>query len=172
MSVPHPVKSGSLLGLTCSVGLGRERGMAGTICVCGEWPLQARAAQICHSLRWVVGLPWGFCPRLWFYWQRQATQAPRNVSTVTCACLTLGSSQNPWDWDCSSLLTSSSVTLTSTGGSQVAHTAPTLGLKTEFVGSPVCSTHTGFVFFFFLYLWVYIPQPQLTPPMALMKVGS
>ena len=42
MSVPHPDKGGksrSLLGLTCSVGLGKERGMTDTIGVCGEWPL-------------------------------------------------------------------------------------------------------------------------------------
>ena len=120
-----------------------------------------------HSLRWVVGLPWGFCPRLQFHWARQATQAPRNVWAVTCACLTLGSSQNPWDWDCSSLMTSG--TLTSAGGSQVAHTAPRWDWKLHlWVVQPLALT----LALSFFYLWVHIPQPQLIPPMALMKVGS
>lgn len=55
-------ESSSLLGLTCSVGLGRRKGMADTTGVCGESPPQLRPVKSCHSLRRVSHFPWGDWP--------------------------------------------------------------------------------------------------------------
>ena len=65
VSVLYPERRGessSLLGLNCSVGLGRWKGMAHTIGVCGDSPPQPRPVKSRHSLRRVLHLPRGDWP--------------------------------------------------------------------------------------------------------------
>ena len=72
-------ESSSLLGFTCSVGLGRQGHMVATVRVFGECLLWLRPAESCYGLRQVVHSPriigHGSCVS----WQGQVALAPRKV---------------------------------------------------------------------------------------------
>lgn len=99
VSVLYPERRGessSLLGLTYLVELGRGKGTADTVGICGECPPQPRSAGSHHSLRQVVCFPRGVGPGLLVPQQSQAAQALRKVWAVTCVHSQLGGSCDSW----------------------------------------------------------------------------
>ena len=125
-------ESGSLLGLTSSVGLGRGRDKADRVGVCEEYPLQQRSVGSCHSLRWVMGLPRGVGTGLCVCQGSQGAQDPRKVWLVTGSPLIAGGKCSLWGRVCSGPLPSTSgchaPVLCLQGGLQMAADSPLSGI--------------------------------------------